>query len=157
MPDALARDVANLKAREVFGDRVRFLEGPVIHASDLFGKAEVSIFVFAKSLYFPPDEELLASIRKGMAYEDEIEKGRIPPELDASVDENAVLAKMREMKVPLYEPDGTLTGLFNRFKLEAVIGAMRRLRYGVDDGDVTHSYSSAWANSGVDWNFKTKS
>jgi hypothetical protein len=132
VPIAIVRLIASAKAREIGGNQIS--SGDVIYCSDGSGKVNSYMFVFklgARS--FPEDEEILASVRKGIAYEQEILENRIPEELKALIDPGEIGKKLRDMSIPLYRSDGTLSGMARKIVRDEILKLAMKLRFGVDE------------------------
>ncbi len=143
VPLSLARDIAQVRAVEVFGSPDGIVPGSVIDCADASGKHNMRIFVFKRADCFPDDELILAEIKKGRTYEENIRSNKYPMELETLVAKNDIFKQLRDMRHEIYRPDGTITGYYNKLKREAVRKNVARLRYGINDY-VSVYVSASW-------------
>jgi len=132
VPLETARYVASLKAWDVLGARV--VASDPIFCSNSQGYLNAYMFIFkAGKGRFPTDQEILQIIRKGAAYEQQLAEGVVPAELAAKIDPNTILRKLDDLKIPVYRPDGKMSGMYKNLEHEELSRQARRLKSGADD------------------------
>ncbi len=132
VPQEIAKSVASAKAREVMGAVVAASDP--IFCSNSQGYLNAYMFIFkAGPGQFPADQEILQTIRKGAAYEQQLAEGAVSEELKAKIDPNTILRRLDALKIPAYRPDGKICGMYKTLEHEELTRQARRLRFGADE------------------------
>jgi hypothetical protein len=131
VPPASAVRVAMIRAREIAGDDVSL--GNIIYCSDREGKLGAYLVVFRVKGPFPGDHEIQLQTSTGSRYRDMIAKGDYPQELAASLNTGLIIDRLRQMKIEISRPDGTLTGFYHWVEKEELMKMALKKQYGIED------------------------
>jgi hypothetical protein len=131
VPPESAVRVAMIRAREIAGDDVSL--GNIIYCSDREGKLGAYLVVFRVKGPFPGDHEIQLQTSSGSRYREMIAKGDYPQELAAYLNPSLIMDRLHQMKIEVYRPDGTLTGLYHWVEREELMKMALKKQCGIED------------------------
>lgn len=127
-----AKAVAWAKAVEVAGTGISM--GEPILCSNGHNEINAYMFVFRVGApIFPTDEEILYTVRKGIAYLEALDRGETPEELKAFIDPNEIYSRLAGMKIPNFLSDRQSAGIYQTIEREEIRKRALKMRFGIDD------------------------
>jgi len=131
VPLSTAMDVANKMASYILNGR--FFSGEPVFCSDISGNLDAYLFIFTGGDFFPTNEYVLSSIRRGRSYEKMLQNDEPSVDLKAQVNQGEIFDRLRSRGLEIYRSDGQLSGFYKKLEYEEMLKIALRAHYGHED------------------------